>query len=77
MINHFKPRTFVFALALTTSFVAFAQEGGKGDPDRAVAGGQFPRRRPGAHGGRAGAAARGPHPAVQSCLPRLTHGPGP
>jgi hypothetical protein len=42
MINHSKPRLFVLALALTASFVAFAQEGGKGDPDRAVAGGQFP-----------------------------------
>ena len=42
MINHFKPRLFVLTLALTASFVAFAQEGGKGDPDRAVAGGQFP-----------------------------------
>jgi hypothetical protein len=42
MINHFKPRTLIFTLALTASFVAFAQEGGKGDPDRAVAGGQFP-----------------------------------
>ena len=42
MINHFKPRTLALTLALTASFVAFAQEGGKGDPDRAVAGGQFP-----------------------------------
>jgi len=42
MILHFKPRLFVLTLALTASFVAFAQEGGKGDPDRAVAGGQFP-----------------------------------
>jgi hypothetical protein len=42
MINHFKPRLFVLTLALTASFAAFAQEGGKGDPDRAVAGGQFP-----------------------------------
>jgi len=43
MINHFKPRTFVLTLALTASVVAFGQqEGGKGDPDRAVAGGQFP-----------------------------------
>src|ERR1051326_6695134 len=42
MINHFTPRTFLFTLALTASVVAFAQEGGKGDPDRAVAGGQFP-----------------------------------
>jgi hypothetical protein len=43
MINHFKPRTFVLTLALTASVVAFAQqEGGKGDPDRAVTGGQFP-----------------------------------
>ena len=42
MINPFKPRTLVLTLALTASFVAFAQEGGKGDPDRAVAGGQFP-----------------------------------
>jgi hypothetical protein len=42
MINPLKPRLFVLTLALTASFVAFAQEGGKGDPDRAVAGGQFP-----------------------------------
>lgn len=42
MINHLKLRMFVLTLALTASFVAFAQEGGKGDPDRAVAGGQFP-----------------------------------
>jgi hypothetical protein len=42
MINPLKPRTLVLTLALTASFVAFAQEGGKGDPDRAVAGGQFP-----------------------------------
>jgi len=42
MINHIKPRTFILTFALTASFVAFAQEGGKGDPDRAVAGGQFP-----------------------------------
>jgi hypothetical protein len=43
MINHFKPRKFVLMLALTASVVAFAQqEGGKGDPDRAVTGGQFP-----------------------------------
>jgi len=42
MINHFKPRLFVLTLALTAISVAFAQEGGKGDPDRAVAGGQFP-----------------------------------
>ena len=42
MIKPLKPRTLIFALALTASFVAFAQEGGKGDPDRAVAGGQFP-----------------------------------
>ena len=33
---------FVLALALTATVIAFAQEGGKGDPDRAVAGGQFP-----------------------------------
>jgi len=42
MITHFKPRTFILTFALTASFVAFAQEGGKGDPDRAVVGGQFP-----------------------------------
>jgi len=43
MINHFhKLRTLVFTFALATTVVAFAQEGGKGDPDRAVAGGQFP-----------------------------------
>lgn len=42
MINPLKPRTFLLALTLTASFVAFGQEGGKGDPDRAVAGGQFP-----------------------------------
>jgi hypothetical protein len=42
MINHSKPRTLALVLALTASFTAFAQEGGKGDPDRAVAGGQFP-----------------------------------
>jgi len=42
MINPLKPRTLALTLALTASFVAFAQEGGKGDPDRAVAGGQFP-----------------------------------
>ena len=43
MINHFKPRTLALTVALTASVVAFAQqEGGKGDPDRAVTGGQFP-----------------------------------
>ena len=42
MINHFKPRTLALTFALATTMVAFAQEGGKGDPDRAVAGGQFP-----------------------------------
>jgi hypothetical protein len=42
MINPFKPRTLALTLALTASVVAFAQEGGKGDPDRAVTGGQFP-----------------------------------
>jgi hypothetical protein len=43
MINHFhKLCTLVFTFALATTMVAFAQEGGKGDPDRAVTGGQFP-----------------------------------
>jgi len=42
MINHFKNRMFVLTLALIATVGAFAQEGGKGDPDRAVAGGQFP-----------------------------------
>ena len=35
-------RTLVLAFALLATVGAFAQEGGKGDPDRAVAGGQFP-----------------------------------
>ncbi len=42
MIKHFTPRMLVLTLALTATVGAFAQEGGKGDPDRAVAGGQFP-----------------------------------
>jgi len=43
MINPLhKPRTLVLAFALLATVGAFAQEGGKGDPDRAVAGGQFP-----------------------------------
>jgi hypothetical protein len=42
MINQLKLRTFVLTLALTATVGAFAQEGGKGDPDRAVTGGQFP-----------------------------------
>jgi len=43
MINPLhKPTTFVLTFVLTATLVAFAQEGGKGDPDRAVVGGQFP-----------------------------------
>jgi hypothetical protein len=42
MINPLKPRKLALTFALVTTMVAFAQEGGKGDPDRAVAGGQFP-----------------------------------
>ena len=43
MINPLhKPRTLVLAFALLATVGSFAQEGGKGDPDRAVAGGQFP-----------------------------------
>jgi hypothetical protein len=43
MINHsHKLRTLALTFALSTTMVAFAQEGGKADPDRAVAGGQFP-----------------------------------
>jgi hypothetical protein len=42
MINKFKPRMFVVALALMATVAVFAQEGGKADPDRAVVGGQFP-----------------------------------
>src|ERR1700746_743110 len=42
MINHsHKLFTLTMISALVTT-VALAQEGGKGDPDRAVAGGQFP-----------------------------------
>ena len=36
-----KPSMFILTFALTATLV-FAQEGGKGDPDRAVKGGQFP-----------------------------------
>ena len=43
MINHtYKLCTLVLTFALATTIAVFAQEGGKGDPDRAVAGGQFP-----------------------------------
>jgi len=43
MINPLhKPRTLVLAFALLAAVGSFAQEGGKNDPDRAVAGGQFP-----------------------------------
>lgn len=42
MIKTLKPRTLALTFALATTMVAFAQEGGKGDPDRAVTGGQFP-----------------------------------
>ena len=43
MINPLKPRRMLaLTFALTATLVAFAQEGGKGDPDRAVTGGQFP-----------------------------------
>ena len=43
MINHSHTlRSLALTFALSTTMVAFAQEGGKSDPDRAVAGGQFP-----------------------------------